>query len=133
MSLIFDRSNRAFVPPIDGLRQLIAGSKSVAIALPRAKESAFPVDLAPQKPGPVLVVGEISEAVEAELEGPVGGVVGVDKADIILKDLEASLLLAEGVVGFGVLDKPRFVHGPHLRLAPLGGDHNAVLSVVVYD
>lgn len=135
--MIFDRSDHPFFPPINRIWQLIAGAEGVAVAglLRAGGEPSPPIDLLDaEKPGPELVVGEIGEPVEAETEGPVGAVVGVDEAKVVLEDLEPGLLLAEGVVGLGVLDEPRLVDGPHLRLGPLGGgDHHAVLGVVVDD
>lgn len=66
---------------------------------------------------PVLLIGQIGEAVEAELEGAAGdGVLLLDVPEIILEDLEPLLLLAEGIVRLAVLHDPRLVRRHQLAV-----------------
>lgn len=83
--MVLDGGDGAQLPPINGIRQLIAGVKPVPIA-----ELGNPVGSSTaeaQIGGSVLIVGEISEAIEAEDEGVVTGVVFVNETEIIFEDL----------------------------------------------
>lgn len=62
-SLILDRSDGTSLSPINGIRQAIAGERSVAIALDFS-QPLFGVDLSPQVHGPVLLVAQIGEPVQ---------------------------------------------------------------------
>lgn len=110
-ALILDRSDSARLSPVNGFRQGVTVSKSVAIALGggQAARGTWP---SAEIHFLILQIGQIGEAIEAELEGPAGGgVLLLYVPEILLKNLEALLLLAEGIVGLAVLDDPRLVHG----------------------
>lgn len=124
--MILDRTDGARLSPVNGFRQGVAVSERVAIALGggQAASGTWP---SAEIHFPILLIGQIGEAVEAELEGPAGGgVLLLYVPEILLKSLEALLLLAEGIVGLAVLDDPRLIHGEQVVVG--GGE--AVLLVV---
>lgn len=131
-SLVFDRRNSTFLPPINGIRQFVADTWRVAVAR-GLSEPPVGIDLGSQVLGPVFLVGEISEPVQSELVGSVlRGVVVVDESQVVLEDLEALLLLAERVVHLPVLHEPLLVHGHQLLLGAQRGGLVRV-GVVVRD
>jgi hypothetical protein len=126
--LILDPHNSTFLSPIHQLGQVLAGTVRVPVALCPGKPT-LPVHATTQEHGPVLVVGEVSEPVQAELVRPVLHlVVVVDEPQVILEDLEAPLLLSEAIVGLAMVDQPGLVQGAHVGVGPL-----AVFEIVVDD
>lgn len=103
--LILNRSNGTFLPPINSIRQPVTGPGDVTLASGlRLREPAVRVDPCAQEHGLVLVVSEISEPVQAQLVGLIFAhvVVLVDEVQVILKNLEPSVLLSNPVVGFAM-------------------------------
>lgn len=129
--MVFDRHNGAFLSPVNGVRQAVADFGLVAIAL-RTGNPPAGVGFGAEISLPVLVVGEIGEAVRAKPVAPVGQrVLLVDVAQVVLEYLEPLLGLPQRVVGFSVLHHPLRVHRPYLVVGPQAGD--AVLLVVGHD
>lgn len=135
--LVFYGGDDAFLPPIDGLRQLLAGHESVPVAgrpcPPSRGRAAGP---GTQVRRSELLVREVSELVELETvpvrAGVGGSVMAVDEAEVVTEDLESALPLAQRVVPRPVRRRPGIVHPPHLLLAALQARH-AVLLVVADD
>lgn len=124
-SLVLDLSHGPLGPPVNGLRQrLVVGGEVPVADLP------LPPRLVPEAEVgvPVLLVGEVGEAVEAEAEGVDpgvgGGVVLVDVPEVVPERRVPPLLLADGVVVLAVLGLPLRVQPPRLLLAPLPVRHD---------
>jgi len=118
--LIFDGGNSTLLPPIHHGGQVLPNAKSVASTLPGRD-----LLLGAQEHGPILLVGEIREPVQpkAELFVPRPIVVLLNEPQIILKNLEPSLLLPNGVVGLGVLHQPRLVGFPQEGVVVVDDGH----------
>lgn len=132
MALILNLSNSAHGPPIDGVGQMIPDPISIPTRLGPGKP-AGPVIVHPQEPGSVLLVRQIREPVQTHLISPAHLVVLVNEPEIILKNLEPPVLLAQRIVRLAVFDQPRLVNGLHLGVGPLWDNPHAVFLVVVDD
>lgn len=120
LSLIFNIRNSTLLSPIDMIRQIIAERRRVPTALDGG-EPRLPRESATQKPGPILLIGEIGETVQSHLITPRFPVMFINEPQIILENLKPPLLLAESVVSFSMVDQPRLVDSCNLLLSPLGG------------
>jgi hypothetical protein len=126
--LILDLHNSTFLSPIHRLGQVLAGPVRVPAALGSGKPT-LTIHPTTQEHGPVLIVGEVGEPVQAEPVRPVLHlVVLVDEPQVVLEDLEAPLLLSQGIVGLAMVDQPGLVQRPHVGVGPL-----AVFQIVVDD
>lgn len=115
--MVFDRINSAQLSPVDRSRQSIHGVNSVPPAgVLGLHDPPLRVGPGAQKPGPVLLVGQIRKDVQTHLVGPVLSVVFINKLQVVLEDLEPPLLLSDGVVHFLVLHQPVLVELPNLSL-----------------
>lgn len=135
--MVFDGGDDALLPPIDGLRKLLAGLESVPVAgSPRPPSRGRAAGPAAQVRRPELLVREVGELVEVEAvpvrAGVGGSVMAVDEAEVVTEDLESELPLSQRVVPRPVRGRPGIVHPPHLLLAALQAPH-AVLLVVADD
>lgn len=116
--LVFDVNDRTFLPPINGLGQIVADTWLITVA-PRLRKPLLGTRLDTQVRSPVLLVGQIGEPVQPDLVGPaLGVVVLVDEPEIVLENLESLLLLPDAVVGLAVLREPRLVYDHHLVVGP---------------
>nr|GMC50477.1 hypothetical protein Iba_chr01bCG17220 [Ipomoea batatas] len=122
----------AFLSPVNGVRQTIAGRRSIPVALALHYIPAS-VPFGAEVSGTVLLVGDIREPVQSELVRPVlEAVLLVDVLKVVLEDLKPLVLLVDGVVRFAVFHQPRLEHLLHLVLAP-DQALRRMLLVVGYD
>lgn len=129
MALIFDRSDGAGLPPVNGLRQLLTRLDRLPITRPPVHQPAIPVQPPGHEHRPVLLVSQIGEPVQPHFVGPGDGVVLLDELQVILENPETQLLLAvlgDAIVGLSVLREPRFVQRPQ-NLVGGGGAHGLLL------
>nr|GMC48154.1 hypothetical protein Iba_chr01aCG18050 [Ipomoea batatas] len=122
----------AFLSPVNGVRQTIAGRRSISVALALHHIPAS-VPFGAEVSGTVLLVGDIREPVQTELVRPVlEAVLLVDVLKAVLEDLKPLFLLVHGVVRLAVFHQPRLEHLLHLVLAPDQAVRRMLL-VVGYD
>lgn len=120
-ALVFNVNDGPFFSPIDGIRQTLAVLNDIPVTRLRRRQPPSRPGLGSQVLGPVLLVGQVSEPVQTQLVRPVLRVVLVDEPQVVLKYLEPSLLLSQGVVVLAVADQPRLEHGRDLVVgSPVG-------------
>lgn len=108
--MIFDGVDGALDPPIHRFRQRLTGTKGIPLAMVLGlHDPTLRVTSGAQKLGTVLLVGQVSKSVQANLVGTVLGIVLIDEPQVVLEDLEPPVFLSNPVVGFLVLHKPFLV------------------------